>query len=86
MPAGVSRVVRQEKARSFRRHVLESDVIVYDLLSSNYEEVDHVIKSLKGSELDHDKVLVLISSVMTWVNTAPKEIKTSDEGEEEDAA
>ena len=85
VPAGVSRVVRQEKARSFRRHVLDSDVIVYDLLSSNFEEVDHVIKSLKGAEYERDKVLVLISSVMTWVNTTPKESKPTDEGEGPDA-
>lgn len=47
-------------------------MIVYDLMSNKYEEVDYVIKTLKTSDLKAEKTLVLLSSVMTWVNTPPK--------------
>ena len=40
------------------------------------------VKTLKTSKLTKEKTLVLLSSVMTWVNTPPKEKK---EGEEEEA-
>ena len=59
-------------------------MIIYDLMSNDYEEIDYVIKTLKTSNLQEDKTLVLLSSVMTWVNTPPKfeEEKGEDEGEE----
>ena len=61
-------------------------MIIYDLMSNNYEEVDYVIKTLKTSELTEEKTLVLLSSVMTWVNTPPKFKEEKPEGEEEEEA
>ena len=55
-------------------------------MSNDYEEVDYVIKTLKTSNLDEDKTLVLLSSVMTWVNTPPKFEEEKAEGEEEEGA
>lgn len=52
---------------------MSSDVIIYDLLTNKFEEVDYVIKTLKTAELgDSHKTLILLSSVMTWVNTPAK--------------
>ena len=61
---------------------MNSNVIVYDLMSNDFDEVDYVIKTLKTSELTEDKTLVLLSSVMTWVNTPPKFVEEKKEGEE----
>ena len=63
------------RTRDFRESILESDVIIYDLITNEFEEVDYVIKTLKTSKLDKQKTLVILSSVMTWVNTPPKEKK-----------
>lgn len=54
-------------------------------MTNNYEEIDYVIKTLKTSNLTKEKRLILLSSVMTWVNTPPKfeEEKAEDEGEGE---
>ena len=51
-------------------------------MSNSFEEVDYVIKTLKTSDLQENKTLVLLSSVMTWVNTPPKfdEESKNDEG------
>lgn len=59
---------------------------MYDLMSNAFEEVDYVIKTLKTSELTEEKTLVLLSSVMSWVNTPPKfeePVAEGEEGEEE---
>jgi adenylate kinase len=60
---------------------LESDVIIYDLISNSFEEVDYVIKTLKTNSYEKEKTLVLLSSVMAWFNTPPKfeEEKAEDE-------
>jgi hypothetical protein len=53
-------------------------------MSNSFEEVDYVIKTLKTSPLTKEKTLVLLSSVMTWVNTPPKFIEEPEEGAGED--
>ena len=60
-------------------------MIIYDLMSNCFEEVDYVIKTLKTSDLQEEKTLVLLSSVMTWVNTPPKFEEAKGEDEEENA-
>ena len=64
-------------------------MIIYDLMSNSFEEVDYVIKTLKTSDLQEEKTLVLLSSVMTWVNTPPKfeeELAEGEEGENQEEA
>lgn len=56
------------------------------MLSNNFEEVDYVIKTLKTSELDEPKTLVLLSSVMSWYNTPPKFTEPKKDGDEEEEA
>ena len=82
-PEGIEAVVEWDESRIFRKYVLDSDVVIYDLMSSSFEEADHVIKALKTSEYSQDKVLILISSVMSWANTPPKVKKVLEDGEEE---
>lgn len=55
-------------------------------MSNSFEEVDYVIKTLKTSPLQEEKTLVLLSSVMTWVNTPPKFEEEQKEGEDEEEA
>lgn len=84
MPSGVTKIVSKEKTRAFRNHILESDVVIYDLMTADYDEVDHVIKTFKTSEYEDEKILILISSVMTWVNTPARTKKPDDEENEEE--
>lgn len=73
-----------ERTADFRQKLLENDVIIYDLLSNSFEEIDYVIKTLKTSDLQQEKTLVLLSSILTWVNTPPKLEEEKKEGEDED--
>jgi adenylate kinase len=83
IPAGVETIIEGDSTRLFRKHILESDIVIYDLMTSNFEEVDHVIKTFKTSEYEQEKILILISSVMSWANTPPKVKKVNEDGEEE---
>ena len=71
-PEGIETFVDFERSADFRTKLLENNVIIYDLMSNSFEEVDYVIKTLKTSDLQEEKTLVLLSSVMTWVNTPAK--------------
>ena len=83
-PKGIDSFVEFERTEEFRHKLLESNVIIYDLMSNSFEEVDYVIKTLKTSPLQEEKTLVLLSSVMTWVNTPPKLDEEVKEGEDEE--
>jgi hypothetical protein len=85
-PDGVEKLVSMARTEEFRHHIIDSDVIIYDLLTNSYEEVDYVIKALKASKLEKEKTLILLSTVMTWVNTPPKYKKEVEGGEEEENA
>ena len=50
-PTGVDSFVDFERTADFRTKLLENDVIIYDLMSNSFEEVDYVIKTLKTSNL-----------------------------------
>ena len=47
-------------------------MIIYDLMTNDFKEVDYVIKTLKTTKLESKKTLIILSSVLTWVNTLPK--------------
>lgn len=53
-------------------------------MSNDFDEVDYVIKTLKTSELTEQKTLVLLSSVMAWVNTPAKFVEEKIEGQEDE--
>ena len=82
VPEGVQGLVSMDRTKEFRDQILNSDIIIYDLVTNSYEEVDYVIKALKSSNLQEQKTLILLSSVMTWVNTPPKYKKEPGEGDE----
>ena len=50
-PEGIDNFVEFERTAEFRQKLLDSNVIIYDLMSNSFEEVDYVIKTLKTSDL-----------------------------------
>ena len=53
--------------------LMESDVIIYDVATSLQQEVEFVIKTLRMGDYKENKIFELISSVLVWSNTPPKE-------------
>ena len=37
-----------ERTREFRENILKSDIIIYDLVTNTYEEVDYVVDKLSS--------------------------------------
>jgi hypothetical protein len=69
------------KPKNFKSKVLSSDLLVMDLLSAalsgGLDEIEKIIKIIKDhhsspSAIVKDQTLVLVSSVMTWINTPKK--------------
>lgn len=79
------------KPRTFKKKVQSCDYLVVDLMAAavagTMDEVEQVIKLVKAyqsGEGPKEQTLVLVSSVMTWANTAKKLAKKSAKPAAED--
>ncbi|CAI2387186.1 unnamed protein product [Moneuplotes crassus] len=71
IPSGINKIVKKNKTRHWKKYLINSDVMVFDMLTSSFDEVQNAIHVLKTQDYTEEKVLVLISSAVTWVNTPP---------------
>jgi hypothetical protein len=46
-PNGIKNISSFRRSKDFRDRIVEADVIVYDLMNTEFEEVDFVIKTLQ---------------------------------------
>ena len=67
-----------EPGDNYNQKVFDNDIIIYNLDDSNLTEVEFVIRGLKNLKYEKEKILILISNVMTWAKT-PLKIFTDEE-------
>ena len=60
------------------QEVFENDIIIYNLDDANLSEVEFVIRGLKNLKYEKEKILIIISNIMTWAKT-PLKTFTEDE-------
>ena len=61
-------VVQSNNVEQLRKHLMESDVVVYQLEDS-VSEATSALKVLMNGHYDEEKTFILISSTMTWSET-----------------
>lgn len=75
------------KPRAFKKYVQECNVFVIDLLSSGVDlaEVEYAVKVIKSlpESIQQEKIVLVISTVMTWYLTPPKIVEVEIESDEE---
>ncbi|CAK0883252.1 unnamed protein product [Prorocentrum cordatum] len=69
VPPMVQRIVPRVEVRELLKAVAACDVIVYDLHDADLEELELVLRALRASQLAHDVVFVLVSSIGVWART-----------------
>ncbi|KAF8820547.1 Dpy-30 motif protein [Cardiosporidium cionae] len=68
-PNELWRVVESWPVKKKLKTILSCSLIVFDLHSSDFADVENVLRALKETHLSEPTVLVLISSVMVWART-----------------
>ena len=76
------KITKIEIGYNYNQEVFNNDIIIYNLDDSNLSEVEFIIRGLKNIKFENDKILVLISNIMTWAKT-PLKIRTKEEMEKE---
>ena len=65
---------------AFKSEIFYNDVFIYDLNTGTTKEAEYIIKGLKTLRIESEKILILISNIMTWGRT-PDKIKSEDGGD-----
>jgi len=68
-PPAVKRIVTRDDLKELFKVILSCSLIVFDLHSSNLEDVEWVIKELKLATPNHEIVFVLVSTLGVWAST-----------------
>ena len=63
---------------NYNQEVFTNDFFIYNLDDANLNEVEFIIRGLKSLKYEKEKVLILVSNIMTWAKT-PLKIKTEEE-------
>ena len=67
---------------NYNQEIFQNDIFIYNLDDSNLSEVDFIIRGLQTIKYENEKILILISNIMTWAKT-PIKIFTEDEQNKE---
>ena len=72
-----------ELGYDYSQEVFNNDIFIFNLDDAYLPEVEFVIRGLQNIEIEKEKILILVSNVMTWGET-PLKIYTEEEMKKED--
>ena len=82
-------IIKLDYNDNYKAKLFDNDIFIFNMKDANYNDIDYIIKGLKALKYEKEKVLVIVTSIMTWARTQPKYKKEEgaeeekDEGEEE---
>ena len=65
---------------SYKTDIFLNDIILYNLNTGCIKELDYIINGLKALKIDSEKILIIISNILTWGKT-PDKIQTDNPDE-----
>ena len=63
---------------NYNQEIFENNIFIFNLDDSESDEVEFVIRGLKTLKYSDEKILILVSNIMTWANT-PLKLFTEEE-------
>ena len=63
---------------NYNQEVFNNDCFIYNLDDANFAEVEFIIRGLKSLKYENEKILILVSNIMTWAKT-PIKIKNIED-------
>ena len=82
-------IIKMNYNDHYKTKLFDNDIFIFNMKDANFNDIDYIIKGLKALKYEKEKILVIITSIMTWARTKPKYKKEEgaeeekDEGEEE---
>ena len=67
---------------NYNQEVFQNDIFIYNLDDSNLSEVEFIIRGLQTIKYENEKILILISNIMTWAKTPIKTFTEEEQNKE----
>ena len=74
-------IINFEYNTAYENNIFTNDVIIYNLNTGCVKELEYIVNGLKSSNFNTEKILIIISNIMTWSKT-PDKIKTETSNDE----
>ena len=74
-------IINFEYNTAYENSIFTNDVIIYNLNTGCVKELEYIVNGLKSSNFNTEKILIIISNIMTWSKT-PDKIKTETSNNE----
>ena len=74
-------IINFEFNTAYDNCIFSNDVIIYNLNTGCVKELEYIINGLKSSNFNTEKILIIISNIMTWSKT-PDKIKSESSNDE----
>ena len=75
-------IIKLDYKDNYTSKIFSNDIFIFNMKEANFNDIDYIIKGLKALKYDKEKILVIVTSIMTWARTKPKYKK--EEGAEEE--
>ena len=75
-------IIKLDYNDNYKSKIFSNDVFIFNMQDANFNDIDYIIKGLKALKYEKEKILVIVTSIMTWARTSPKYKK--EEGAEEE--
>ena len=76
------KITKVEIGYNYNQEIFQNDIFVYNLDDSNLSEVEFVIRGLQTIKYEHEKILILVSNIMTWAKTPIKTFTEEEQNKE----
>ena len=74
------KIINFEFNTGYENPIFSNDVIIYNLNTGNTRELEYIINGLKNLNFTSEKILLIISNIMTWSKT-PEKLKSDSPDE-----
>ena len=75
------KIINFEFNTAYENIIFTNDIIIYNLNTGNVKELEYIINGLNSLNLTTEKLLIIISNIMTWSKT-PDKIKKDESTDE----
>ena len=76
------KIINVEIGFNYNQEIFQNDIFIYNLDDSNLSEVEFVIRGLQTIKYEHEKILILVSNIMTWAKTPIKTFTEEEQNKE----
>ena len=76
------KITKVEIGFNYNQEIFQNDIFIYNLDDSNLSEVEFVIRGLQTIKYENEKILILISNIMTWAKTPIKTFTEEEQNKE----